>query len=97
MSLRRRFGHAMSPTEIAAKLEGMGASKHAMMPDAVAHTRGASMAQVWFFAMTSRRDDARVFDAAIAKDPIARLARQIGGVTKMGYVVDGTAYILPKS
>jgi hypothetical protein len=81
---------------MAEKLAAMGATAHVMFPEAAASTRGFNPAQFVFFAMSSRRHDARVVEAGISKDSMARAARQIGGVVKGGYVVDGVAYILPK-
>ena len=92
----RSHRHGNSATGMAEKLIAMGARTHAMFPEAVAATRETSPAQFFFFAMSSRRDDARVVEASIGKDPMARAARKIGGVVKGGYVVDGVAYILPK-
>jgi len=81
---------------IAERLLAAGAKTYAMMPDAVASVRGFNPAQAIFFAMTSRRKDARVAAAAIGKSEMERTARRIGGVVKLGYVVDGVAYVLPK-
>jgi len=74
-----------------------GARAHQMFPDAAASVRGFNRAQFIFFAMTSRRDDARVVEACISKDTMARAAKRIGGVVKGGYVVDGVAYVMPRS
>jgi hypothetical protein len=78
------------------RLQALGAKAHAMMTDAIAHTRGYNPSQVVFFAMTSRREDARAFDASIGRSEMERAARQIGGIVKMGYIVGSTAYVLPK-
>ena len=81
---------------MADRLLAAGAKTYTMMPDAVAHARG-NPAQAWFFALSSRREDARVVDASIGKSEMDRLARRIGGIVKLGYVVNGVAYVLPKS
>lgn len=81
---------------VAESLLAAGAKSYAMMPEAIAAVRGLSPAQAIFFAMTSRREDARVYAASIGKDAAARIARQIGGVVKLGYVANGIAYVLPK-
>jgi hypothetical protein len=80
----------------AERLLAAGAKTYTMMPNAIAKVRGFNPSQAIFFAMTSRREDARVADAAIGKSEMDRAARQIGGVVKLGYVVDGVAYVLPK-
>lgn len=89
-----RRSRVREPQSVVDQLLARGARAHAMLPDAVAHARG-NRAQFWFFAMSSRRDDARVVDASIGKDAMARVARQIGGVVKGGYVIDGVAYVMP--
>jgi hypothetical protein len=73
------------------------ASRHEIMPnaDGVEVLHGANPTQFYFFAMTSRRPDARVADVWIGKEKMQRLARRIGGIVKGGYVVDGFAQIVP--
>lgn len=83
-----------SPTE---RLIAAGARAHPMFSGAAASVRGLNRAQFIFFAMSSRRDDARVVEASIGKDPMARAAKAIGGVVKGGYVIDGVAYVMPRS
>jgi hypothetical protein len=80
---------------MADKLIAAGARAHAMFPSAIDSIRGANPAQFWFFAMSSRRDDARVVEAAIGKDAMQRAARRLGSIVRGGYIVDGTAYVMP--
>jgi len=79
------------------KLVTMGANPHPMLSSAAEKIgRGYSPLQSFFFAMSSRRDDARVVDVDMGKDSMQRAARRIGGIVKQGYVIDGIAYVLPK-
>lgn len=80
--LRKRYGRANSTGSV---------RYHAIMPG-VAIPRFNPL-QFLFFALTSRRPDARVVAMDISKDSVARAARAVGGIVKGGYLLDGQALI----
>jgi hypothetical protein len=96
-SAHRPPSGARRPPPPASVNESPLGAKHEIMPnaDGVEILRAANPQQFYFFAMTSRRPDARVAGVWIGKEKMQRLARQIDGIVKGGYVVDGVAYVVP--
>lgn len=62
-----------------------------MSDAALRAVKGANPRQTWAFVCSSRRNDAIVVDATIGFDDAKRKARLIGGVMRVGRVVDNAA------